>query len=64
MSKDTRKNAPAASGDEPVYIRFRLWKEVWRRLKKNKMALVSLFILLVIVIFALFPSVIAPYGYD
>lgn len=49
---------------EPAYVRFRWWKEVWRRLKKNKMALVSLFILFVIVLFALFPSVIAPYGYD
>lgn len=59
-----KQTAPVQSGDEPVYIRFRWWKEVWRRLKKNKMAMVSLVILLIIVIFALIPDVIAPYGYD
>ena len=65
MRKDSKKAHPGSpQNEEPVYVRFRLWKEVWRRLKKNKMAMVSLLILLVIVMFALFPSIIAPYGYD
>lgn len=66
MAVKTKKTAPAPiqNGDEPVYIRFRWWKEVWRRLKKNKMAMVSLAILLIILIFALIPQFIAPYGYD
>lgn len=66
MAVKTKKasSAPVKSGDEPVYIRFRWWKEVWRRLKKNKMAMVSLVILLIILIFALIPQFIAPYGYD
>lgn len=62
--EEIRRPVRSADGGEPEYIRFRWWKEVWRRLRKNKMALVSLFILLVIVLFALFPQVIAPYGYD
>jgi len=66
MAVKTKKTAPAPTqnGDEPVYIRFRWWKEVWRRLKKNKMAMVSLVILLIILIFALIPQFIAPFGYD
>lgn len=64
MRKKEAVQAGRYNNAEPIYDRFRWWKEVWRRLKKNKMALVSLFILFVILLFALFPSVIAPYGYD
>ena len=60
----TEKKAMVQKSEEPVYIRFRWWKEVWRRLKKNKMAMVSLVILLIIVIWAIIPQVFAPYGYD
>jgi peptide/nickel transport system permease protein len=38
--------------------------DVWRRLKKNKGAVVSLFVILVIIIVAIFAPVIAPYSYD
>lgn len=60
----TKNPAVAAADEEPVYIRFRWWKEMWRRLRKNKMAVLCLIILLVMVILALFPQVFAPYGYD
>ena len=35
------------------------WREVWRMLKKNKMALVGLGILVILVLLALFADVIA-----
>lgn len=37
------------------------WREVWRMLVKNKMAMVGLFILVVLVLLALFADVIADY---
>ncbi len=37
------------------------WGEVWRRLKRNKMALVGLFILVILVLLAIFADVIADY---
>lgn len=40
------------------------WADVWRRLKANKMAMLGLFILIVLVVTAIFASKIAPYGYD
>ena len=38
MSKNVAEMPPrsAAQTEEPTYIRFRMWKEVWRRLKKIK----------------------------
>ena len=60
----TEKKAMVQKSEEPVYIRFRWWKEVWRRLKKNKMAVVSLIILLIIIAWAIAPNIFAPYGYD
>lgn len=38
--------------------------EVWRRLKKNRLAVVSLFILLALFLVAIFAPVLAPYGYE
>ena len=38
--------------------------EIWRRLRKNKVATVSLFVIIFIVLVAIFASVIAPYPYD
>ena len=40
------------------------FSETWHRLKKNKVAIVCLFIILAIILVALFASVIAPYPYD
>lgn len=39
-------------------------REIWFQLKKNKMAVVSLFVLLAIILVAIFAPVLAPYGYD
>jgi peptide/nickel transport system permease protein len=39
------------------------WAEVWRRLKKNKMAMFGLVVILIIIITAIFADVIAPYSF-
>ena len=38
--------------------------EIWRRLKKNKVAIVSLFIILFIILVAVFAPLLAPYQYE
>ena len=40
------------------------WRDVFRRLKKDKMAMFGLFIIILLIFLALFADVIAPYGYD
>ena len=40
-----------------------IW-EVWHRLKKNKAAIVSLFVIIFIILVAIFAGFIAPYPYD
>ena len=40
------------------------WVDVWRRLRVNKMAMLGLFILVVLILTAIFADVIAPEGYD
>lgn len=40
------------------------WRDVWRRLKKDKMAMFGLFIILLLIFAAIFADFIAPYGYD
>lgn len=44
--------------------RIRLLREIWRRFKKNKLAMIGLVLLCVFVVIALFANLIAPYGYD
>jgi oligopeptide transport system permease protein len=41
-----------------------LWVDGWMRLKKNTLAIISLFILSLLCITALFTPMIAPYGYE
>ena len=40
------------------------FSEIWRRLKKNKGAVISLFIILLVILVACFADYIAPYHYD
>lgn len=40
------------------------WRDVWRRLKKNKMAMFGLCVILVLIFAAIFADHIAPYWYD
>lgn len=39
-------------------------REIWHQLKKNKMAVVSLFVLIVLVLIAIFAPLLAPYSYS
>lgn len=39
-------------------------KEIFKRFKRNRMAVFGLVVIILLVLCALFPSVIAPYGYD
>ena len=40
------------------------WRDVWRRLWKNRMAMFGLCVLVLLVFLAIFADVVAPYGYD
>lgn len=40
------------------------WRDVWRRLKKSKLAMFGLTVLVILSICAIFADYIAPYGYD
>ena len=50
--------------EEPNVKKYSYFGEVWRRLKKNKVAIISLFVILVIVLIALMAPVLAPHPYD
>lgn len=38
--------------------------DTWRRLKKNKIAVVSLFVIIVVILIAIFAPLLAPYSYE
>jgi oligopeptide transport system permease protein len=40
------------------------WKDAWRRLRKNKIAIVSLIVILAVIIFAFIGPILSPYTYD
>ncbi|MBQ8974540.1 MAG: ABC transporter permease [Oscillospiraceae bacterium] len=39
------------------------WREVWRQLKKNKLAVISLVVLIALILVAIFAPLLAPYSY-
>ena len=39
------------------------WHDIWRQLKKNKLAVISLFVLIALVLIAILAPVLAPYSY-
>lgn len=55
--------APESTSDE-ILKRHGQLKDIWRRFRRNKMAMVGLGIILLFVIIAIFAKWIAPYGYD
>ncbi|MCR4804848.1 MAG: ABC transporter permease [Clostridia bacterium] len=55
MANNTVKAAPKKNSQA---------KEVWRRFKKNKLAVAGLVIIFILIIAAILAPVIAPYGYD
>jgi len=46
---------------EGKYTRSSLYKDAWRRLKKNKLAMVGLGIVIMLILIAIFANLIAPY---
>ena len=48
----------------PKKKRFRRLREIWRRLKRNRLAMIGLVILAVLIFCAIFADYIAPYDYD
>lgn len=59
MKVMTRDAAPAGSAKKKNQV-----QEVWRRFKKNRLALVGLVMIAVMILLAAFSSFIAPYGFD
>ncbi len=53
-----------AAGTEALPKKRGLWQNAWKRLKRNKRAMVGMYIMLAILLLAIFAPVIAPYGYD
>lgn len=51
--------------EEPLKLKKRSpWREVWRRLCKNKLAMAGLFVIVALAVIAIFADKIAPYGFD
>jgi peptide/nickel transport system permease protein len=55
-------SVPSLAGSRPKHRRTQ-WAEVWRRLRRNWMAMLGLAIILIIIFTAIFADVIAPYDY-
>ena len=60
--------APASSQEKENFIQDRqsvsYWKDAWRRLKKNVVAMVALGVIIFLFLLAFLAPVLVPYGYD
>ncbi|MGM0834735.1 MAG: nickel transporter permease [Bacillota bacterium] len=62
--------AELARNNQPITTQVRQdevispWKEAWKSFRKNKLALVGTFIVLLFIVIAIFAPLIAPYGID
>lgn len=65
---DDKDFEPASKEERADFVKTRksvsYWADAWRRLKKNTVAMVALFVLVVIVLFAFAGPMFVPYGYD
>ena len=60
---EQRRSATTGLGGELTARKQRsLWSDAWRRLKKNKLAIIGLFIVTTFSLIAIFAPLIAPYG--
>ena len=62
MSKKVKNVAPAGE-EEDLLKQTSLWKDSWRRLKKNKLAMLGLIIILILIFCTVFAGVLTPYDY-
>ena len=60
--------APASSAEKENFIQDResvsYWKDAWRRLRRNKVAMVAMVIVILLALFAFVGPMIVPYSYD
>jgi oligopeptide transport system permease protein len=69
---DAGVSAPRAAGgglaelapEEDIFVRKQttIWGDAWRRMRRNKLAMIGLFIVLAFLVLAIFAPLIAPYG--
>jgi len=57
------KNKAKVVSDDSLKKRSQ-WRDVWKRLRRNKLAMIGMVLVIVIVLSAAFAEVIAPYPYD
>ncbi len=50
--------------NEVIRPSMTFWQDAWRRLKKNRMAMLGMYILLAIILIAIFGPVFSPYNYS
>ena len=53
-----------ANKSQHTYKKNSQWKEIFKRLSKNRMAVIGLVIITIVSLAAIFADIIAPYGYD
>lgn len=53
----------SAGIEKPTYRKQNQWKEVWRRMRKNKAAMIGLVIFAIFALVAIFADLIVPYEY-
>ncbi len=61
MAKSKKKNG--AVSDDSLRKRSQ-WRDVWKRLRRNKLAMIGMVLVIIIVFSAIFADVISPYPYD
>src|SRR5689334_1270586 len=62
-AKQAKQAAPASGLIKPVKQR-NLWVDAARRFSRNRLSMVALFIIVLLVLMAIFADVLAPEGYD
>lgn len=60
----TRLADAASKGDDFVRPSTSYWQDVWKRFKKDKLAMAGLIFLIIITLLAIFGPMISPYTYD
>ncbi|MGB9867680.1 MAG: ABC transporter permease [Bacillota bacterium] len=58
--------APKRQGELEQIVRpsVSYWQDAWRRLKKNRLAMLGLFMVIFLAVVAIFGPMVSPYGYD
>ena len=63
MSKKAKAAMPIDENQNPMKKRSQ-WRDVWKRLRRNKLAMVGMVIVILLILMAVFADFIAPYDYD